>query len=102
MGRLLRNPGFWFWFVMGFLLILGVVTWVIDALVLKPDAASFIRWMLGLSIWAGALALCALLLRGIISCAPYLLRALAAMWRPLVLVLALPIFCSQMTRDANL
>lgn len=43
--------------------------------------------ILGISIWAGALALCALLLR-LTSYAPSLLRALAAMWRPILLVLA--------------
>jgi len=87
MGRLLRNPGFWFWFVMGFLLILGAVTWVINALVLKPDAASWSGRILGISVWAGAFALSALLLK-LLSYMPYFLRVLAAMWRPLVLVLA--------------
>jgi hypothetical protein len=50
---------------------------------LKPDAASWSGRILGISIWAGAFALCALL-----SKAPDLRRALVAMWRPLVLILA--------------
>jgi len=89
MGRLplLRKPEFRFWLVMGSLFIVGAAAWVINALVLKPDAASWIGWILGVSIWAGALALCALLLRSI-SYAPDLLRALAVMWRPLALVMA--------------
>ena len=89
MGRLplLRKPEFQFWLVMGSLFIVGAAAWVINALVLKPDAASWIGWILGVSIWAGALALCALLLRSI-SYAPDLLRALAVMWRPLALVMA--------------
>lgn len=81
-----RITGLLFWSVMWLLLILGLAAegyW----LLLKPDASSWIGWILGIGIWAGVFALCALLLRGI-SYLPDLLRALAAMWRPLVLVFA--------------
>jgi hypothetical protein len=53
----------------------------------QPDAATGIGLLLGIGLWSGALALCALLLR-LLSNAPYFLQALGAMWRPLVLVLA--------------
>jgi hypothetical protein len=82
-----RNAGRLFWRAMWVLLILGVAAWLLCWLFPKPDAASWSGWILGIFIWAGALALCALLLR-LISCVPDLLWALAAMWRPLVLVLA--------------
>jgi hypothetical protein len=82
-----RNAGLLFWCVMWFLLILGLAAGVLSWLLWKPDAASSSGRILGVCIWAGAFALCALLLR-VISYAPELLRALAAMWRPLVLVLA--------------
>jgi hypothetical protein len=82
-----RNAGLLFWRLMWSLLILGLVARVLYWLLSKPDVASWSGWILGIGIWAGALALCALLLR-FISYAPVLLRALAAMWRPLVLVLA--------------
>jgi hypothetical protein len=78
-----RNAGFLFWRLMWSLLILGLAAGVLYWFLLKPDAASWSGRILGISIWAGALALCALL-----SHAPDLLRALRAMWRPLVLVLA--------------
>jgi hypothetical protein len=68
---------------MGSLLILGAAAWVINPVAGEPDAAS---WS-GVGIWAGTVALCALLL-WLISYACDLLRVLAAMWRPLVLILA--------------
>ena len=82
-----RNAGLLFWYVMGVLLVLGLAAGVFYWLFWKPDAASWGGRILGIIIWAGAFALCALLLR-VISYAPDLLRELAAMWRPLVLVLA--------------
>jgi hypothetical protein len=82
-----RNAGLFFWCVMWFLLVLGLAAGVLIWLFWKPDAASWSGRILGISIWAGAFALFALLLR-VISYAPDLLRALAAMWRPLLLVLA--------------
>ncbi len=82
-----RNAGLLFWCVMGVLLVLGLAAGVLYWLFWKPDAASWGGRILGIIIWAGAFALCALLLR-VISYAPDLLREFAAMWRPLVLVLA--------------
>ncbi|PDS43161.1 hypothetical protein CO662_36685 [Rhizobium anhuiense] len=72
---------------MWFALALGVVAAVLSWGVLKPDAWSWTAWTLGIGVWAGAFGLLALLLR-LISNATDLLRVLAAMWRPLVLVLA--------------
>ena len=88
MGNLPQRPntGFRFWSVMWFLLILGLLAGGIKAL-WRPDAATGIGLLLGIGLWSGALALCALLLR-LLSNAPYFLQALGAMWRPLVLVLA--------------
>src|SRR5258707_15585245 len=80
------NTGFRFWPVMWFLLILGLVAGGIKAL-WQPDAATGIGLLLGIGLWSGALALCALLLR-LLSNATYFLQALGAMWRPLVLTLA--------------
>lgn len=82
-----RNAGFLFWRVMWSLLILGLAAGVLYWLLLEPDAASWTGRILGIGIWAGAFALCALLLK-LVSYAPDLLWTLAAMWRPLVLVLA--------------
>jgi hypothetical protein len=76
-----------FWGLMLVMLALGVVAAVLSWGVLKPDAPSWIAWTLRIGVWAGAFGLCALLL-GLISNAADLLRALAAMWRPLALVLA--------------
>ena len=86
-----RNAGVMFWCLMWFLLILGVAAevfyWLLKHWYLKPDTESWSWRIFGIIDWAAAFALCALLLR-VISYAPNLLRALAAMWRPLVLVLA--------------
>src|SRR4029450_10071245 len=82
-----RNAGFLFWRVMWSLLILGLAAGVFYWLLLELDAASWTRAILGISICGGPLALCALLLK-LVSYAPDLLWTLAAMWRPLVLVLA--------------
>jgi hypothetical protein len=82
-----RNAGLLFWRVMWCLLILGLASGVTYWWLLKPDPATWTAWSLGIGVWAGAFGLCALLLR-LISYAPDLLRTLAAMWRPLVLVLA--------------
>jgi len=85
MGRLplRRNAGFLFWRLMWSLLILGLAAGVLYWFLLKPDGASWSGRILGISIWAGAFALCTLL-----SNAPDLRRALVVMWRPFVLVLA--------------
>ena len=69
------------------MLAIGVVAAALYWGILKPDAPSWIARTLGIGVWAGAFGLCALLL-SLVSKATDLLRALAAMWRPLVLVLA--------------
>jgi hypothetical protein len=85
-GLLLRRQAaFPFWLVMWALLILGLAAGITMALLSAPG--SRIEGFLGIGLWAGAFALCALLLN-FVSKASDLLRALAAMWRPLVLILA--------------
>jgi hypothetical protein len=69
------------------MLALGLVAAVLSWRVSKPDGSSWTAWTLGIGVWAGAFGLSALLLR-LISGATDLMWALAAMWRPLVLVLA--------------
>jgi hypothetical protein len=76
-----------FWGLMFVMLALGVVAAVLSWGVLNPDPTSWIARALEIVVWAGAFGLCALVL-GLISNATDLLRALAAMWRPLILVLA--------------
>jgi hypothetical protein len=76
-----------FWGLMWFMLALGIVAAVVYWGVLKPETPSWTAWALGIGVWAGAFGFCALGLR-LISNATDLLRALAAMWLPLVLVLA--------------
>jgi len=58
-------------------------TWILRL----PDASAWTGWFLGIGVWAGLFALCALLLK-LVSKAPDLLQALAAMWRPIVLTFA--------------
>jgi hypothetical protein len=82
-----RNAEFLFWLVMGSQPILSLAAWVLYWRLWKPEAASWAGQILGISIWAGALAGSAVLLR-LLSYMPDFLRALAAMWRPLVLVFA--------------
>ncbi len=92
-----------FWRVMRVLLILGFVCLCGEALLLWRPAQDnqtgqalassiqhflggwFARALLGIGVWAGAIAFCALLLKSI-SGADALLKAAAAMWRPLVLL----------------
>jgi hypothetical protein len=96
-----------FWRVMRLLLILGFVSLTLTGLLLwRPTADNQIGqalagpiqhliggWsdpvlrLLGVGVWAGAIAFCALLLKDI-SRRDDLLKALAAMWRPVVLVVA--------------
>ena len=78
-----RNAGLWLRIGVGSLLILVATAWVVGPFHSESNAAS---WS-GVGVWALALVWCALLL-WLISYASDLLRALAAMWRPLVLVLA--------------
>ena len=70
---------------MWFLLILGAASLVLNRFRLQPDTTSWSGFFFGIGVWAGALALCALLLRGI-SGAHDFLKAAVAMWRPLVLL----------------
>jgi hypothetical protein len=76
-----------FWRAMWFLLILGFASWWgLKALLLwNPGTANWIGCFLGIGIWTGAIALCALVLKAI-SRGDNLLQALAVMWRPLVLL----------------
>ncbi|WP_271893335.1 hypothetical protein [Candidatus Phyllobacterium onerii] len=82
-----RPAASFFWGLMWIMLALGLVAAVLFWRVLKPDGSSWTAWALEIGVWAGAFGLCALLLR-LISGATDLLWTLAAMWRPLVLVLA--------------
>ena len=82
-----RRYGPPFWRVMGWLLVAGLIAFVISKLLSKDVSQSWIGVTLGVVVWAGAFALCALLLR-LISTGPELLQALAAMWRPIALILA--------------
>jgi hypothetical protein len=76
-----------FWRLMSAMLSVGVVAAVLSWGILKPESPSWMVWMLGIGIWVGAFSLCALLLRFTFG-ATDLLRALAAMWRPVLLVVA--------------
>jgi hypothetical protein len=79
------------------LLLLGAGSWIINAalfppevtgwLRLQPDVSSWAGFLLGLGMWLGAGAACFGLL-ALISMASDLLQALAAMWRPIVIVAA--------------
>src|SRR5712671_3196115 len=73
------------WPKAGALLIVGLVCWGLRAF-LSPDETGWAALVLGVFIWAGAVALCALVLMTL-SRANDFWRALAAMWRPLALLL---------------
>jgi hypothetical protein len=87
MTSLPRCRVFLVWLVTGFLLVFGLAAWICDWFFMKPDAASWSWRLLGVGLWAGAVALSLISLK-LISYADKLLRALAAMWRPLILVVA--------------
>src|SRR6516164_1244672 len=74
------------WPIARVLLIVGLVCWGLRAF-LSPAETSWTAFILGIFIWAGAAALCALVLKAL-SRANDFWQALAAMWRPLALVLA--------------
>jgi hypothetical protein len=74
------------WPIARALLIAGVVCWGLRAF-LSPAQTSWIAFVLGILVWAGAAALCALALKAL-SGANDFWRALATMWRPLALILA--------------
>ena len=62
---------------------LGVVSWGVNALY---PSNSF-KQLLGIGIWAGAVAACAIVLKALSNDHDFL-KALAAMWRPVVLICA--------------
>ena len=74
------------WPIARVLLIVGLVCWGLRVF-LSPAETSWTAFVLGTFIWAGAAALCALALKAL-SRANDFWQALAAMWRPLALVLA--------------
>ncbi len=86
-----------FWGLMWILLALGLVSLGLSALLHYHDPKTWIGWLpiattwagwfLGIGVWVGLVALCALVLQ-LVSLAPDLLKVLAAMWRPIVLILA--------------
>ncbi|TBA29354.1 hypothetical protein [Rhizobium ruizarguesonis] len=76
-----------FWRLIWVMLALGLVAEVISCSISRQDLPSWTDWTLGMCLWVGALALCALLLK-LVSNWSDLLRVIAAMWRPLVLVIA--------------
>jgi heme exporter protein D len=76
-----------FWRLMWVLLIVtivGAAAWVAEKWL--PDTKGSIESLLGIVVWVGALAFCVLLFMTI-SLAQDLLQTLAAMWRPLLLIL---------------
>ncbi len=94
-----------FWPVMRVLLILGIASFILARVLLwRPAGDNSVGqalvgplqhlvgvwrdpalWLLGIGVWAGAVAVCAILLKWI-SRADDLLKAAAAMWRPLLLL----------------
>jgi hypothetical protein len=76
-------------------LLIGAVSWALNAclspadktgwLHLQPDMTTSFGWFLGIGVWLGAAALCALVLKAI-STESELLEELVSMWRPLVLL----------------
>jgi hypothetical protein len=74
------------WPIARFLLIVGLVCWGLIAF-LSPAESSWPAFLLGIFFWAGAVAFCALTLNAL-SRANDFWQALAALWRPLAVVLA--------------
>ena len=71
------------WSAIVIVALLGVISWGVNALY----ASNSFRLLLGMGIWAGAIAACAILLKAISSANDFL-KALAAMWRPVVFICA--------------
>ena len=72
-----------FWGAMVVLALLGVISWGVNLL----DPSNSFKEILGIGVWAGALAVCAILLKAL-SNAHDFLKAVAAMWRPVALICA--------------
>jgi hypothetical protein len=89
MAKLLRssNVGVVFWLSMVALFLLSGLALLIFKCLPPSAAGSDVANRIAIVTWAGVLAFCVLLLRTI-SMADNLLKALGAMWRPVVLVLA--------------
>ncbi|MGO7347796.1 hypothetical protein ACCS92_10710 [Rhizobium ruizarguesonis] len=82
-----RDAGRFFWGLMWLILAVGIVAEVLPLVLRwKPPFGWWTTWTLGFGIWAGALGLCALALR-LVSHGTDLFRALAAMWRTILLVI---------------
>ena len=71
------------WSALVIVALLGVISWGVNALY----ASNSFRLLLGMGIWAGAIAACAILLKAISNASDFL-KALAAMWRPVVFICA--------------
>ena len=69
------------WSAIVIVALLGVISWGVNAFYPSDPL------LLGMGIWAGAIAACAILLKAISSANDFL-KALAAMWRPVVFICA--------------
>jgi hypothetical protein len=79
------------------MLVIGVGSWALNArfmptdktgwLHLQPDMTSSFGLVLGIGVWLGAGALCVILLKALLNAKDFL-KALAVMWRPVVIVVA--------------
>ena len=79
------------------LLLIGVGSWILNArlfspkvtgwLHLHPDTTSWKGLFLGFGIWVGAGALCLVVLKALLNAGDFL-KAVAAMWRPVVVIAA--------------
>ena len=67
---------------------------------MAPSETSWLSLVLGVFIWAGAGAFCALLVKWLSWFHDFWL-ALPAMWRPLAIVLVAPPSCSSPIKDVN-